>query len=131
MAVYKSMSSLEAALQKKVKAAMQDINKKVVGKAQDNVAQFYTGEPHFYKRTGKLGKTPDTNGVTGQGNHYSTDVFLNDDYVYNTGTWTATQVINAAETGKGNLIGSSGFWERTLDSIPDIIEASMNGAGFR
>lgn len=125
------MSALEAALQKKVKATMQDINKKVLDKAQDNVEQFYTGEPQFYNRTGKLGKTPDTSGVTGQGNHYSTDVFLNDDYVYSTGTWTTTQVLNAAETGEGNLVGSSGFWKRTLEDIPKIIGTSMNKAGFK
>lgn len=128
MATYTSISALKAAIRKKAQQAIGEISQKGYEAAQNNVDGFYTGTPVYYKRTGKLGDSPRTTGVQGKGSHVSTEIYLDDNYSYSTGTWTTEQVMEAAENG--HLVGSGGFWQKTVDEMPDIIDDAMYNAGF-
>ena len=119
---------MKAAIRKKAQQAIGEISEKGYEAAQNNVDGFYTGTPVYYKRTGKLGDSPRTTGVQGKGSHISTEIYLDDNYSYSTGTWTTEQVMNAAENG--HLVGMGGFWRRTVDEMPDIIDDAMYNAGF-
>lgn len=130
MATYTSISAVKAAIRKKAQQAIGEISQKGYETAQNNVEGFYTGSPVYYKRTGKLGDSPRTTGVQGKGSHVSTEIYLDDNYSYSTGTWTAEQVMEAAENGYGNLVGTGGFWRKTVDEMPDIINDAMRNAGF-
>ena len=129
MATYTSISAVKAAIRKKAQQAIGEISQKGYETAQNNVEGFYTGSPVYYKRTGKLGDSPRTTGVQGKGSHVSTEIYLDDNYSYSTGTWTAEQVMNAAENG--HLVGSGGFWMKTVDEMPDIIDDAMRNSGFK
>lgn len=109
---------------------MNDVSKKGLQTAKENVQGFYTGAPVMYQRTGALGESPETTGVSSSGSTISTEILLNDTYSYNTGTWTTPQIMKAAETGSGNLVGSPGFWEKTLEDMPDIVADAFHNNGF-
>lgn len=130
MATYTSISAVKAAIRKKTQQAIGEISEKGYEVAKNNVDGFYTGTPVYYKRTGKLGDSPRTTGVQGKGSCVSTEIYLDDSYSYETGTWTAEQVMNAAENGYGNIVGTGGFWQRTVEEMPDIIDDAMRNAGF-
>lgn len=129
MATYTSASALKAAIRKKAQKAMTVISQKGLEAARRNTEGFYTGNPVVYNRTGKLDESPRSTGVTGNGNHFSTEIYLDDTYSYETGTWTTQQVMDAAENGY--LVGTGGFWERTKEELPDIIDSAMASQGFR
>lgn len=130
MATYSSVTAIKNAIRKKTRQAMQEVSNKGRESAEKNVNGFYVGEPIIYKRTGKLRESPETNGVSGGGSSVQTEIYLNDDYSYNTGTWSTPQVMDAAEYGTGNLVGQPGFWKNTKAEIPDIIDSAFTGVGF-
>lgn len=130
MATYTSASAIKAAIRQKANQAMQKISNKGLETAQKNNAGFYTGSPKVYERTGQLGSSSSTSGVSGGGSSISTEVYLDDSYSYTTGTWSANQVLNAAEYGTANLVGSPGFWAKTVEEMPDIIEDAFTSVGF-
>lgn len=130
MTTFTSASALKKAIKRKATEAMNMINKEGLRNAEQNTHDFYSGTPLIYKRTGALGESPDTTGVFINGSLVSTEIFLDDTYSYDTGTWTAPQVIKAAETGYGNLVGSPGFWQRTVDDMPKIIADAFHSNGF-
>lgn len=130
MATYTSASAIKAAIRQKANKAMQEISKKGLECAQKNNAGFYTGSPVWYYRTGQLGNSPATTGVTGGGSSISTEIYLDDSYSYTTGKWSANQVLNAAEYGTANLVGSPGFWAKTVEEMSEIIEAAFTSVGF-
>ncbi len=130
IATFTSAADLKKAIRKQAEKAMNDVSKKGLRSAKENVRGFYTGFPVVYQRTGALRDSPNTTGVSVSGSVISTEIFLDDTYAYDTGTWTAPQVIKAAETGSGNLVGSPGFWQRTIDDMPEIIEDAFHENGF-
>ena len=130
MATYISATALKAAIRQKAQQAMQEVSKKGLECAQKNNAGFYTGSPVWYHRTGQLGNSPAASGVNNNGGSLSTEIQLDDSYSYSTGLWSTNQVFNAAEFGTANLVGSPGFWAKTKDEMPDIIDAAFQGAGF-
>lgn len=130
MATYTSASAIKAAIRQKANKAMQEVSKKGLERAQKNNAGFYTGSPLVYMRTGQLGNSSATTGVTGEGSSISTEIYLDDSYSYTTGTWSANQVLNAAEYGTANLVGSPGFWAKTVEEMSEIIEAAFTSVGF-
>lgn len=125
-----SAADLKKAIRKQAEKAMNDVSKKGLRAAEKNVRGFYTGSPVVYQRTGALRDSPDTTGVSVSGSVISTEIFLDDTYSYHTGTWTVPQIMSVAETGSGNLVGSPGFWRRTLDDMPGIIKESFHENGF-
>lgn len=130
MVTYTSASAIKAAIRQKANQAMQEVSKKGLETAQKNNVGFYTGSPKVYRRTGQLGNSPATSGVSGGGSSISTEIYLDDSYSYTTGTWSADQVLNAAEYGTANLVGSPGFWAKTVEEMSDIIENAFTSVGF-
>ena len=102
MATYTSASAIKAAIRQKANQAMQEVSRKGLETAQKNNVGFYTGSPKVYQRTGQLGNSPATSGVSGGGSSISTEIYLDDSYSYTTGTWSTNQVLNAAEYGTAN-----------------------------
>lgn len=131
MANYTSASALKEAIRKKASAAMNEVSKNGLKSAQENVTGFYTGTPGVYERTDKLKNSPESTGVSGNGSKLSTEIYLDQNYIYETGTWTTHQVMEAAETGNANLIGTPGFWEKTVDEMDNIIDTAFRGNGFK
>ena len=128
MTAFKDMKSLKKALQKQMRSAMEEVNEKSFAAANENIEGFYTGDPAYYKRTGMLGASAESTGVYGNGDNLKTTISLDQSYQYNTGTWSAAQVMDAAE--KGYLVGTGGFWEKTEEDIEDIIDNAFTKAGF-
>ena len=124
------MSALKAALQKEMYAATQEATEKSFQDLQTNVQLFYDSTEGRYQRTGQLGNSPATSGVSGGGSSISTEIYLDDSYSYTTGTWSTNQVLNAAEYGTANLVGSPGFWAKTVEEMSDIIENAFTSVGF-
>ena len=124
-----STEQLEAALRSKMKSAMEAARSKVEAQAEGNAWEFYTeGDPVRYERTGALGNTPETTGVQNSGNNVSFEVRLNDNYSYSTGTFTANEVLTAAENHAAGILGKPGFWEKTKEDSQKILDETMSAA---
>lgn len=92
---------------------------------KQNVEDFYSqGQPRYYQRTGQLGKTPESTGVSGHGNHYEAQIWLNGDYSYNTGTYSGAKVLSEAEMGGSGILGKPGFWEKSEEDIKRALDAA-------
>lgn len=128
MTAFKDMQSLKKALQKQMRSAMEEVDKKGLAAAQENVEGFYTGNPAYYKRTGMLGASAESTGVYGDRDNLKTTIYLNQSYKYDTGSWSTAQVMDAAENDY--LVGTGGFWEKTKEDIEDIIDDAFTKAGF-
>lgn len=124
-----STEQLESALRSKLKSAMEATRAKVEAQADGNVWEFYSdGDPTEYIRTGALGNTPETTDVQSNGNSASFEVKLNDDYSYDTGTFTANEVLTAAEDHTAGILGKPGFWEKTKEDSQRILDETMRSA---
>ena len=88
--------------------------------ARKNLLYFYDTEPpHIYRRTGQLGNSPRTTGLTGGNGNYSADIYLDQGYEYSTGTYSTPKVFDEAEAGGSGIIGNSGFWQKTESDIAE------------
>lgn len=121
MPTYNSMSALKADLQKRLRKAMEVSREAAEANAYEATGGFYTGSPKQYVRTGNLGSSPRTTSVSGGGDTYSFEVYLDTSNPYNTGTWSTPQVFNAANNEE--LVGSGRFWEQTVnDTRNDVLK---------
>ena len=121
--VFKNMASLVNALQAEMREAMEETTDNSLADAQLNTKAFYAGGiPVQYERTGQYGSSPNTHGVTGSGNTLFSDVYLDDEYKYNTGTYSARKVFEEAEIGGSGIVGTPGTWERTEEDIQRNID---------
>lgn len=124
--VVKSFAQLEAECQRKMERAMNEAESKTFLDALDNLSDFYSGgTPSYYKRTGALGNSPKTTGVTGGGNHLHAEIYLDPMYEYNTGTYTAAKVMAEAEVGGSGIVGKSGFWQKTEEEALRNVESAF------
>lgn len=123
MAGYTSWVALENAIQKELKNTMNTIEHRSYNKALENAEEFYSqGSPKRYVRTGTYGDTPDSTGVSGGGNHYETDIYMNPNgHGYSTGTFSAYQVWEAVENSSYGVLGLPGRWNETESDIQKII----------
>lgn len=124
-----STEQLEAALRSKLKSAMEATRAKVEAQADGNVWEFYTeGNPDEYVRTGALGNTPETTNVQSALNMASFEIRLNDNYSYSTGTFTANEVLTAAENHSAGILGKPGFWQKTMEDSKNILDETISSA---
>lgn len=117
-----SFKQLEAECQKKMRRAMENTTVESWIKARENAEDFYSeGSPKYYERTGKYGDAPDAKDVSGSGNHLHSEIFMNPwNHGYTTGSFSAQEVWEAAETGTAGVLGMPGRWEQTECDIDDI-----------
>lgn len=123
MATFTNWGVLEKLAQSKMNSTMQSVDRHSKMKALENADEFYTqGKPKRYKRTGKYGDAPESTGVIGSGNKLEVDIYMNpNNHGYQTGTFSAQEVWQAAETGSAGVLGLPGRWEQTKNDVEDII----------
>lgn len=121
---FSSWAALESELQKKMSEAMYETEQRSHYKALENAEKFYSqGKPVVYDRTGKYGDAPDSTGVIGNGNQLKATIFMNPSgHGYRTGTFSAQEVWEAAETGSAGVLGLPGRWAETEADIEEIVK---------
>lgn len=114
---------LKATLQKEMASAMHNAEQRAHYKALENAENFYSqGKPKQYIRTGAYGNAPDSTGVMGSGNHLEAEIFMNSSGSgYATGTFSAHEVWEAAESGTAGVLGLPGRWSETELNIEQIV----------
>lgn len=133
MAVYTNIGSLMEALQREMRNAMNATEQRSHMKALENADEFYSMDSpdRKYVRTGKYGDAPDSTGVTGGGDYLEAEIYMNPSWHgYTTGTFSAQEVWEAAETHTAGVIGMPGRWAQTESDIERIINEEF-GKRFR
>ena len=97
-------------------------------KLQEQVADYETSKPRYYKHTYMLLNSPQTDGVSG-GKNPSFMVYMDESITYNTGKYNGAQVINATEEGHSKTIGNHGYFKRFEQQVPGILDECF-GAFF-
>ena len=70
MPIANSTAELEQMIRKQMMNALQVVQSKVEADMFEEVGKFYTqGNPRLYQRTGNLGSSPRTTGISGGGNN--------------------------------------------------------------
>ena len=90
-------------------------------KLQEQVADYETSKPRYYKHTYMLLNSPQTDGVSG-GKNPSFMVYMDEGITYNTGKYNGAQVINATEEGHSKTIGNHGYFKRFEQEVPKILD---------
>lgn len=152
MPVFTDIDALEAAISKEVGIAMRKLRPIIKKDLRKGNETFYEGkQPKVYQRTHALLKSNAVTDVTGGGNSYEVEGYLNLDYQYkpkvrkpgspNSGfAPTGLQVATFANYGEpfylpdGSpaqpLVGHPGFFERGIDYIDEDIDKVFHGQGF-
>lgn len=127
MATFHSFSALERQLTKDVRSVAESARNKVEQELQDNVMDYYSsGNPIKYERTGTLLTSPETTPVSCAGKHFRFESYLNDSISYHTGKYTGAEVIDATEDGHSGTLGTHGYFKRTEESVPEILEKALS-----
>lgn len=123
MASYKNLNALLNAVRREMKSAMQSAEQRSHMKALENADEFYSqGNPERYVRTGKYGDSPDSTGVTGGGDYFEAEIYMNPaGHGYTTGTFSAQEVWEAAENHTAGVLGMPGRWAQTESDIEQIV----------
>ncbi|MDD3361550.1 MAG: hypothetical protein PHW34_07755 [Hespellia sp.] len=121
---FNNMSSLVASVKRDISKAVNLIDVKGEAALHENTWAYYTSQPDKYIRTGALGNTPRSSGVTSSGNTWELELYLDDSYRYSTGTWDMKTVLDAANNGA--LVGSGGFWEQSKEDIERIVNETLS-----
>ena len=121
---FNNTASLMAAIQREMRTAMTEIHDRGLSAAQLNANRFYNqGDPEYYKRTGKYGDAPTSDGVQGFGNRQDVSIYMEEaGHGYTTGTFSAREVWQAAEDHTAGVLGMPGRWAQTEQDVENIIE---------
>ena len=87
---------------------------------------YSQGSPKIYKRTGTLLTSPETTPVSGGGKEWKFTAYMDESISYSTGTYSGDEVIDVTEKGVSGVLGKSGYFHRTEDEIPDIVDKHMS-----
>ena len=127
MATFRSFSDLEQQLIKDVGLAAESARNEIDKELQDNVMDYYgSGNPVKYERTGTLLESPNTTPVSGGGNHYEFKAEMEENISYHTGTFSGAEVIYATEQGHSGTLGKHGYFKRTEEAVPKILEKTFS-----
>lgn len=135
------LDSVRQRIQQKAREAVAETEAKGLTSAINNVASFYTmGNPTVYQRTGQLGSSARSKGVSGTGNTYETTIYLdvggtsydvpNPAFDYDgTGRFShfsSQEVFEAAENHTSGVKGKPGFWKKTETEIEQAFDEAMS-----
>lgn len=124
-----NMAELEKMILDEMERAMTVVHAKSEQDTKREVQSFYSqGSPKIYQRTGKLGKSVKSKGVSRFGNKIHFFIWLDRTYDYTVPNPAFTEkgfasyfstpmVFEAAEAGTANIKGKSGFWARSEEKI--------------
>lgn len=122
-----SFAELESAISRDLASAMTGARNEVKEKLEDNVMDYYSqGYPKIYKRTGTLLTSPETTPVSGGGKEWKFTAYMDESISYSTGTYSGDEVIDVTEKGVSDVLGKSGYFRRTEDEVPDIVDKHMS-----
>ena len=96
----------------------------------EEVADYETSSPLIYKHTYELLNSPKATPISDGKKDFSFTLYMDEEIHYNTGTYNGAQVISATEIGHSGTIGNHGYFNRTEDSIPLILNECF-GAFFK
>ena len=121
-----NMKQLEQMLRTKLKVAMQSASDNINSDITQNLSSFYTqGTPEFYKRTGNLGNSAERTPLSCSGNTISFEAGLNTTHGYTTGTFSKTEVLEAAENHEAGILGKPGFWEKSENNMQKLLDSAI------
>lgn len=131
-----ALDSIRQKIQQEAMAAITEAESKGKIATENNVHSFYSSAgTGRYKRTGQLGDSTRSTGVSGGGNHYTARIYLDVAGVsYKVPNpafsppyasyFSAQDVFNAAEAGGAHIAGKPGFWAKSEHDIEQaLIEA--------
>lgn len=124
MASYTDWSSLEAAVQRKMRSAM----KETFIASEEDVAQnqqsFYTQQrqPHFYERTGAFGNSYRAEYIGDFGNTSEAKIYLDYGYNYARQGISTHEIFIGAQSNLHYISGKAGTWDKTLMDIDKNIK---------
>ena len=115
---YSSWDTLKAAIEGKMKEAMEETIDKSFRDARSNVNYFYSSSQGRYQRTGQLAESLDfkLDGLHGE-------IRLDTSNPYNPSGRDTMTIYNYAESG--GLLGNGGFWEQTEEDIQKNLESTF------
>ena len=122
------MAQLENAIKERISQAASGIKDECEKIEKEELASFYSqGDPVRYRRTGALGETGKSTGISTSGTGVSFDMYLDQDHEYTTGTWNMPQVMDAAESGApgSGILGKPGFWDRATGRFDNAINEGL------
>lgn len=123
---FTNSEALLAAIRKEMQSAMDEVDSRGKMAAEKNSDDFYSqGSPNRYKRTYSYGDSPKSMGVIGSGDHLETEIYLDMDFSYTTGSWSTPKVFNAIEFGGGGILGKTGRWQQTEEDVERIINEAF------
>lgn len=113
---------------KELSSAMNEANSKSLEGMKQSLSEFYGGgSPREYKRTGMMGNTPETTGVSVGGTSASFEAKLNGGYSYSTGSNpSGDTVLGWAESGSAGIVGTPGFWAKSEERIEQALNDAMS-----
>lgn len=116
---FTNVQALISAIKQEMNQAMEEVSVEGYMIAARNAEGFYgQGNPVEYKRTGKYGDAPTSDGVQQAGNSVSTEIYMEEaGHGYTTGTFSAMEVWQAAEDHTAGILGKSGVWQESEDQI--------------
>lgn len=137
MPIANSTAELEQMIRKQMMNALQVVQSKVEADMFEEVGKFYTqGNPRLYQRTGNLGSSPRTTGISGGGNSASFEAYLEPGgYTVPNPVFTSRgyasyfsplQVLTAAESHAAHILGKGGFWSRSLKRMKEDLISTFS-----
>lgn len=123
--VFTSFEALEAAVQRDLKAVVNEAESKTYLDAARNTSEYRQNMPQVYEVTYQLENSARTTGVYGGGNYYEAKIYLDMGFNYDTGTWSTPKIFNVAEAG--GLINPGHFWQKTEEQA----EKNLNVAASK
>jgi len=135
------LDTVRQKIQQKAKEAVEETEANGLTSAINNVSSFYTqGNPTIYQRTGQLGNSAKSDGVSGGGNNWRTKIYLdvagtsynvpNPDFDFDgTGRFShfsSQEVFEAAENHTSGVKGKPGFWKKTESELEQMFDIAMS-----
>lgn len=122
-----NLGQLEQMLREKMRSAMQLASDNIHSDTEKNLAAFYSiPQGKQYERTGNLGSSAERTPVSSCGNTFSFEERLNTTHGYTTGTFSKTEVLEAAEHHKAGILGKPGFWEKSEGKMQKRLESALH-----
>lgn len=134
----RNAKQLNALIMKDLKKAANLASQRMLADMHEETGDFYTGgEPVMYQRTGALGDTPRTTGVSASssssGGEVSFKAYLDTSETYTTGRSPSMKMVLDLANNGGDMtnppmravVGKSGFWDRAEEKMEKSFKDTM------